>query len=95
LDGTDYVQHPTEDRNSGTQFARVDGRRSQAIPRGVYASTPLFVRHAEGAMLEDVDGNRFIDLGGGIGCATLAIAIRVCSARCVRSSMPFSISAFR
>jgi 4-aminobutyrate aminotransferase / (S)-3-amino-2-methylpropionate transaminase / 5-aminovalerate transaminase len=43
-------------------------RRSAAIPRGVYASTPLFIRRAEGAMLEDVDGNRFIDLGGGIGC---------------------------
>jgi 4-aminobutyrate aminotransferase / (S)-3-amino-2-methylpropionate transaminase / 5-aminovalerate transaminase len=46
-------------------------RRSQAIPRGVYASTPLFVRHAEGAMVEDVDGNRFIDLGGGIGCTNV------------------------
>jgi 4-aminobutyrate aminotransferase/(S)-3-amino-2-methylpropionate transaminase len=46
-------------------------RRSQAIPRGVYASTPLFIRHAEGAVLEDVDGNRFIDLGGGIGCANV------------------------
>src|SRR6202453_1196439 len=46
-------------------------RRSQAIPRGVYASTPLFVRHAEGAILEDVDGNRFLDLGGGIGCANV------------------------
>ncbi len=46
-------------------------RRSQAIPRGVYASTPLFVRHAEGAILEDVDGNRFIDMGGGIGCANV------------------------
>src|ERR1700722_10399994 len=43
-------------------------RRLQAVPRGVYASTPLYVRHAEGAILEDVDGNRFIDLGGGIGC---------------------------
>jgi 4-aminobutyrate aminotransferase/(S)-3-amino-2-methylpropionate transaminase len=41
----------------------------QAVPRGVYASTPLYVRHAEGAILEDVDGNRFIDMGGGIGCA--------------------------
>jgi 4-aminobutyrate aminotransferase/(S)-3-amino-2-methylpropionate transaminase len=29
------------------------------------------VRHAEGAILEDVDGNRFIDLGGGIGCANV------------------------
>ncbi len=46
-------------------------RRLQALPRGVYASTPLFVRHAEGAILEDVDGNRFIDLGGGIGCANV------------------------
>jgi 4-aminobutyrate aminotransferase/(S)-3-amino-2-methylpropionate transaminase len=46
-------------------------RRSQAIPRGVYASTPLFIRHAEGSMLEDVDGNRFIDLGGGIGCVNV------------------------
>src|ERR1700678_4151334 len=46
-------------------------RRSQAIPRGGYAATPLFIRHAEGAILEDVDGNRFIDLGGGIGCANV------------------------
>jgi 4-aminobutyrate aminotransferase / (S)-3-amino-2-methylpropionate transaminase / 5-aminovalerate transaminase len=46
-------------------------RRMQALPRGVYASTPLFVRHAEGAVLEDVDGNRFIDLGGGIGCTNV------------------------
>src|ERR1700761_5918522 len=43
-------------------------RRTNAIPRGVYASTPLFVRRVEGALLEDVDGNQFIDLGGGIGC---------------------------
>jgi 4-aminobutyrate aminotransferase / (S)-3-amino-2-methylpropionate transaminase / 5-aminovalerate transaminase len=46
-------------------------RRTNAIPRGVYASTPLFVRRAEGAMLEDVDGNHFIDLGGGIGCTNV------------------------
>jgi 4-aminobutyrate aminotransferase/(S)-3-amino-2-methylpropionate transaminase len=46
-------------------------RRLDALPRGIYASTPLFVRHAEGAILEDVDGNRFIDLGGGIGCTNV------------------------
>src|SRR5580658_2104066 len=42
-------------------------RRAQAVPRGVYASAPLFIRHAENATLEDVDGNRIIDLAGGIG----------------------------
>src|SRR5271165_1159784 len=55
----------------GPNSRALTARRSQAVPRGVYASTPLFVRHAEGAMLEDVDGNRFIDLGGGIGCANV------------------------
>jgi 4-aminobutyrate aminotransferase / (S)-3-amino-2-methylpropionate transaminase / 5-aminovalerate transaminase len=42
-------------------------RRAQAVPRGVYAAAPIFIRHAEGAVLEDVDGNRYIDLAGGIG----------------------------
>jgi 4-aminobutyrate aminotransferase/(S)-3-amino-2-methylpropionate transaminase len=55
----------------GPNSRALTARRSQAIPRGVYASTPLFIRHAEGAMLEDVDGNRLIDLGGGIGCANV------------------------
>ncbi len=55
----------------GPQSRALMARRSQAIPRGVYAGTPLFVRHAEGAMLEDVDGNRLIDLGGGIGCTNV------------------------
>src|ERR1700759_2560485 len=55
----------------GPHSRELTARRLQAVPRGVYASTPLFIRHAEGAMLEDVDGNRFIDLGGGIGCVNV------------------------
>jgi 4-aminobutyrate aminotransferase/(S)-3-amino-2-methylpropionate transaminase len=43
-------------------------RRAASIPRGVYAGTPIFIRSAEGATFEDLDGNRFIDLCGGIGC---------------------------
>jgi 4-aminobutyrate aminotransferase/(S)-3-amino-2-methylpropionate transaminase len=43
-------------------------RRMEAIPRGVANTTPLFVAKAEGAVLEDVDGNRFLDFAGGIGC---------------------------
>src|SRR5271154_4721147 len=52
----------------GPKSCALTERRAQAVPRGVYASTPLFIRRAEGATLEDVDGNRIIDLGGGIGC---------------------------
>ncbi len=43
-------------------------RRIEAVPRGVFHSTPVFAARAEGALLEDVDGNTFIDLAGGIGC---------------------------
>ncbi len=43
-------------------------RRDQAVPRGVAQLTSIFVAHSEGVILEDVDGNRFIDLAGGIGC---------------------------
>src|SRR3989441_3349866 len=43
-------------------------RRNTAVPRGLSHGTPVYVAKAEGAWLEDVDGNRFIDFAGGIGC---------------------------
>ena len=43
-------------------------RREAAVVRGAYHATPIFVAKAEGAVVEDVDGNRLIDLAGGIGC---------------------------
>jgi 4-aminobutyrate aminotransferase/(S)-3-amino-2-methylpropionate transaminase len=46
-------------------------RRELAIPRGPYHSTPIFAASAEGAVIEDVDGNRYIDFAGGIGCLNM------------------------
>jgi 4-aminobutyrate aminotransferase/(S)-3-amino-2-methylpropionate transaminase len=43
-------------------------RREAAIPRGPANATPVFAARAEGAILEDVDGNRYLDFAGGIGC---------------------------
>ena len=43
-------------------------RRSEAVPRGLSHATPVYVARARDAWLEDVDGNRFVDLAGGIGC---------------------------
>jgi 4-aminobutyrate aminotransferase / (S)-3-amino-2-methylpropionate transaminase / 5-aminovalerate transaminase len=43
-------------------------RRNAAVPKAAYHATPLFVAKAEGAVIEDVDGNRMIDFAGGIGC---------------------------
>jgi 4-aminobutyrate aminotransferase / (S)-3-amino-2-methylpropionate transaminase / 5-aminovalerate transaminase len=43
-------------------------RRDAAVVRAAYHATPVFVAKAEGAVVEDVDGNRLIDFAGGIGC---------------------------
>ncbi|MGH9714657.1 MAG: 4-aminobutyrate--2-oxoglutarate transaminase [Candidatus Acidiferrales bacterium] len=43
-------------------------RRNAAVARGVSHATQIFAARAEGAVMEDVDGNRFIDFAGGIGC---------------------------
>src|SRR5581483_3780508 len=43
-------------------------RREGAVPRGLSHATPVYVAHVQDVWLEDVDGNRFIDFAGGIGC---------------------------
>jgi 4-aminobutyrate aminotransferase / (S)-3-amino-2-methylpropionate transaminase / 5-aminovalerate transaminase len=43
-------------------------RRNSAVAVGAFHATPVFVDKAEGAVVEDVDGNRLIDFAGGIGC---------------------------
>ncbi len=42
-------------------------RRKKAVSAGIKTGTPVFVREARGATITDVDGNTFIDFGGGIG----------------------------
>jgi 4-aminobutyrate aminotransferase len=41
--------------------------RDRYVPRGV-AVAPIAVARAEGAWIEDVDGRRYLDFVGGIGC---------------------------
>jgi 4-aminobutyrate aminotransferase/(S)-3-amino-2-methylpropionate transaminase len=43
-------------------------RRTAAVVRAAYHATPIFIAKAEGAIIEDVDGNRMLDFAGGIGC---------------------------
>ena len=43
-------------------------RREAAIPRGPHLVSPIFAAKSEGAWIEDVDGNRYLDFAGGIGC---------------------------
>jgi 4-aminobutyrate aminotransferase/(S)-3-amino-2-methylpropionate transaminase len=52
----------------GPKSRALGSRREAAVPRGISQSTPVYVARAQDAWLEDVDGNRFLDLAGGIGC---------------------------
>jgi 4-aminobutyrate aminotransferase / (S)-3-amino-2-methylpropionate transaminase / 5-aminovalerate transaminase len=53
----------------GPKSRALSERRAKAVPRGLSHGTPIYVAKAQDAWLEDVDGNRYIDFAGGIGCA--------------------------
>jgi 4-aminobutyrate aminotransferase / (S)-3-amino-2-methylpropionate transaminase / 5-aminovalerate transaminase len=53
----------------GPKSRALSERRVHAVPRGLSHGTPIYVAKAKDAWLEDVDGNRYIDFAGGIGCA--------------------------
>ncbi|MDP9241791.1 MAG: 4-aminobutyrate--2-oxoglutarate transaminase [Actinomycetota bacterium] len=50
----------------GPMSRELFARRESAVPRGVFNTTPIFTDRASGAIIEDVDGNRLIDLSTGI-----------------------------
>jgi len=52
----------------GPKSRALAARREAAVPRGVSQATPVYVACAQDAWLEDVDGNRYLDFAGGIGC---------------------------
>ncbi len=52
----------------GPRSRALMARRNAAVPRGPFHATPVFAARAEGAVIEDVDGNRYLDFAGGIGC---------------------------
>lgn len=51
----------------GPNSNELSARRATAIPKAVFNTVPIFVQSGDGAGLTDVDGNRFIDLAGGLG----------------------------
>ena len=56
---------------NSTELAK---RKVASVSRGVSTTMPVFAARAGGGILEDVDGNRFIDLGSGIAVTTIGNA---------------------
>jgi 4-aminobutyrate aminotransferase/(S)-3-amino-2-methylpropionate transaminase len=69
VDSTPAIRVNTE--IPGPKAQAILARREAAVVRGLGRSTPVVAAKAHGALVEDVDGNVFIDFAGGIG--TLAV----------------------
>ena len=55
----------------GPASLELNKRRVAAVSRGVGVTLPVYVARAGGGIIEDVDGNRLIDLGSGIAVTTI------------------------
>lgn len=55
----------------GPKSIELTARRNAAVPTGVFNILPVFTHAASNSIIEDVDGNRFIDFAGGIGVLTV------------------------
>jgi len=51
----------------GQKGAEIIEQRKQYVPNGVGNNTPIVVEKAHGAIVEDVDGNLYLDFAGAIG----------------------------
>ena len=51
----------------GPKSRELLARRQQFVARGIASTMNVFAAKADGAIIEDVDGNRYIDFAGGIG----------------------------
>ncbi|HJQ05206.1 MAG TPA: 4-aminobutyrate--2-oxoglutarate transaminase [Nocardioides sp.] len=55
----------------GPRSAELMARKQSAVSQGVATTLPVFATRAAGGIVEDIDGNRLIDLGSGIAVTTV------------------------
>ena len=58
----------------GPKASKVIERRKAVIPNAIGCVYPVVIEKGEGAMIEDVDGNRFVDFIGGVGVLNIGFS---------------------
>ena len=58
----------------GPKSQEMQKRRLEVVPPGVGAALPVYIENAYGSIVQDVDGNQFIDFATGIGVTTIGHA---------------------
>jgi 4-aminobutyrate aminotransferase/(S)-3-amino-2-methylpropionate transaminase len=78
----------------GPRSAELLARRNSAVAGGVSIALPIFVAAAGGAIIEDVDGNRLIDLGSGIAVVNVGNAHPAVAAAVAHQAAAFTHTCF-
>jgi len=55
----------------GPKSREIAARKEQVVPAALGTLAPFYIAEGKGALVQDVDGNRFIDFTGGWGCLTV------------------------
>jgi 4-aminobutyrate aminotransferase/(S)-3-amino-2-methylpropionate transaminase len=78
----------------GPKSLQALARRKEAVSAGLGMAYPAIIARAEGAIMEDIDGNRIIDLGSGIGVVTVGNANPRVVSRVIEAAQAFTHTNF-
>lgn len=78
----------------GPRSLALAARRAAAVAGGVSSSSPVYVARASGGVIEDVDGNRLVDLGSGIAVTSIGASAPEVVAAVARQSADFTHTCF-
>ncbi|MDO5099654.1 MAG: 4-aminobutyrate--2-oxoglutarate transaminase [Corynebacterium sp.] len=78
----------------GAKSAELDSRRHNALPRALSPGLPGYVADADGGILADVDGNRFIDFASGIAVTSVGAANPAVIAAITEAAQHFTHTCF-
>ncbi|MFE9252314.1 4-aminobutyrate--2-oxoglutarate transaminase [Streptomyces sp. NPDC007088] len=78
----------------GPKSQELQSRRAATVAAGVGSTLPVFAARADGGILEDVDGNRFIDLGSGIAVTTVGASAEAVVRRATAQLADFTHTCF-
>ena len=78
----------------GPRSRELFARRNESVAVGVSTTLPVFITHAGGGVVVDVDGNSLIDLGSGIAVTSVGNSAEAVVSRAVEQLQRFTHTCF-
>ncbi|WP_330173348.1 4-aminobutyrate--2-oxoglutarate transaminase [Streptomyces sp. NBC_01498] len=78
----------------GPKSVELQNRRTASVAAGVGSVMPVFAARASGGVVEDVDGNRFIDFGSGIAVTSVGSSAEAVVRRATAQLADFTHTCF-